>query len=323
MNRKTLAEFTHKAENFLSLENNTYKQWVFRYTFLELEKDLGTKGDISTKMLFSDGKYNVKAKIIAKSEGIVAGLREIQYFLVDSDPNFRPSIKGNFEIDFKLNDGDRVKNGDIILEISSDVHSILAVERVLLNLLMRMSAVATFTANIKNLIKEHDVLITPTRKTLWGLIDKKAVLIGGGGTHRMNLSDSVILKDTHLDVLNRNFDDVFSKIEKFDQDFRFLEIEVNTVAEALDVAKRFSVLIKQNKLSAIGCIMFDNIPAKGVLEALNAIKKDGFYNDLLFEASGNINEKNVLEYAKTGVDIISMGCLTDGVKRFDLSMKME
>lgn len=322
MNRKTLAEFTHKAENFLSLENSTYKQWVFRYTFLELEKDLGTKGDISTNLLFGDGKFDVKARIISRNDGIIAGIREVKYFLVDADKTFRPHLSGNFEIDFKVEDGDKIHNGDIILEISSDVHSILAAERVLLNLLMRMSAVASFTAYIKEKIKGYDALITPTRKTLWGLLDKRAVLLGGGGTHRINLSDAVILKDTHLDILNRNFEDIFNRIEKYPTDYRFLEIEVNKIDEAIDVARRFSSLLKKNKLETIGCIMFDNMSKEDISNALTLLKKDGLYNDFLFEASGSINEDNVLDYAKTGVDIISMGCLTNGVGRFDIGMKI-
>ncbi|MFH1534123.1 MAG: carboxylating nicotinate-nucleotide diphosphorylase [Nitrospirota bacterium] len=322
MDRKSIVQFTHKADNFLEIGNSAYKQWVFRYTFLELEKDLGTKGDVSTNLLFADGEFKITGKIVSRSEGIIAGIREIKYFLIDSDPNFRPSLKGVFDIDFKVNDGDFVKKGDVIMKITANAQDLLAAERVILNLLMRMSSVATFTKGIVDIVKEYDVLVTPTRKTLWGLLDKKAVLIGGGGTHRINLSDAVILKDTHLDVLKRDFDDVFARIKNSENDFRFLEIEVDNAEEAKKVAEKFSELTKNKKLNSIGVVMMDNMSAAEVSAAMKDIKGQRYYDDVLFEASGGITEKNVLEYAKTGVDVISMGCLTRNVENFDIGMEV-
>ncbi len=322
MDRKSIVQFTHKASNFLETGNSTYKQWVFRYTFLELEKDLGTKGDVSTDLLFADGNSKIKGKFVSRSSGVVAGIREIKYFLVDSDANFRPSLKGGFEIDFKVQDGDEVGPGDVIMEITADVHDLLAVERVVLNLLMRMSSVATFTRKIVDMVSELDVLVVPTRKTLWGLLDKKAVLVGGGGTHRINLSDAVILKDTHLDILKRDFDDVFERIEKNDADSRFLEIEVNNKREVLEVAKKISDLTKKGRLNTIGVVMMDNMSPEEVSDAVTSVKGSGYYDDVLFEASGGINAENVLEYAKTGVDVISMGCLTRSVPDFDMGMEV-
>ena len=322
MDRKSIVQFTHKAGNFLETGNSTYKQWVFRYTFLELEKDLGTKGDVSTDLLFADGKSKIKGKFVSRSSGVVAGVQEIKYFLVDSDSNFRPSLKGDFEIDFKVQDGDKVQKDDVIMEITADVHDLLAVERVVLNLLMRMSAVATFTKKIVDMISKFDVLIVPTRKTLWGLLDKKAVFVGGGGTHRINLSDAVILKDTHLDILKRDFDDVFERIEKNDADSRFLEIEVNNKREVLKVAKKISDLTKKGRLNTIGVVMMDNMSPEDVSDAMKEIKAGEYYDDVLFEASGGINAENVLKYAKTGVDVISMGCLTRGAVNFDMGMEV-
>src|SRR3989338_506993 len=185
MDRKVLREFTHKAGSFLSVENSSYKQWVFRYTFLELEKDLSLKGDVTTDSIFPETRV-VKAKIIAKKEGVFAGHDEIKYFLIDADAQFRPKIRGSFELNFHFRDGEEFKPGDVLVEISAELHDLLAVERATLNLIMRMSAIATMTRRMINIVKDHDVLITPTRKTLWGLIDKKAVVIGGGGSHRLN-----------------------------------------------------------------------------------------------------------------------------------------
>lgn len=319
MDRKTIREYTHKVANFLSLENNAYKQWVFRYTFLELEKDLSGRGDITTNILFKDVS-KVNAKIIAKDDAILAGLSEIKYFLVDSDPNFRPSLKGGFEIDFKFQDGDSVKKGDVIMEIKAYSHDILAVERTVLNLLMRMSGVASFTRKIVDCVKDYDVLVCPTRKTLWGLIDKKAVLVGGGGTHRMNLADAVLVKDTHLDILGRDFDTVFERLKNANVDSRFIEIEVENKEEALKCADGFARFLDAvGSPRTIGVIMFDNMNSADISDSLSLIKPVA---GVLFEASGGINEDNVIEYAKTGVDIISMGCLTNGARSADMSLKI-
>ncbi|MEK7673315.1 MAG: carboxylating nicotinate-nucleotide diphosphorylase [Patescibacteria group bacterium] len=319
MDRKTLREFTHKADSFLHLDNNNYKQWVFRYTFLELEKDLGAQGDITTKSVFKE-KKQVKAKIIAKQDGVFAGREEVQYFLVDADPKFRPSLKSQFKIDFRIEDGQEFKKGDVLMEIEGDVSDLLAVERVLLNLIMRMSGVATFTRKIVKMVEEYHVLVTPTRKALWGLLDKKAAALGGGGTHRLCLADAILVKDTHLDALGRNFDLVLANIKDSNFEARFIEIEVESLEEVMELGPKFVEFLKEYK--SVGVILLDNMTAEQITEAMVEVKKSDFYDKLLFEVSGGINEENVLKYAKTGADIISMGSLTSGVKSVDMSLKI-
>lgn len=321
MDRKPLREYTHKAASFMTIENSQYKQWVFRYTFLELEKDLGTKGDITTDSIFVE-KKEVKAKIVAKEAGVFAGREEIQYFLVDSDRNFRPGIKGEMRVDFRLRDGEEFKKGDVLLEIVAEIHDLLAVERVVLNLIMRMSAIATMTKKVITMVKDYDVLITPTRKTLWGLLDKKAVMIGGGGSHRLNLSDAILVKDTHLDAVDHNFELVLQRIKDSKHDMRFVEIEVENTEEALAAARAFEKFLG-TEIRSIGVLLLDNMTAEQMAHTMVEIKKAGLYDNLLFEASGGINEGSVLDYAKTGVDIISMGCLTSGIRGVDMSLKIE
>lgn len=321
MDRKAIKELTHKVAGFLKTENNVYKQWVFRYTFLELEKDLGAKGDVTTWAVFPE-KQEAKAQVIAKENGILAGVEEVKYFLVDADTNFRPKVSGQFELNIKKNDGDVLKKGDVIMEILAEVHDLLAVERVVLNLLMRMSGVATKTHSIVKKVKEYGTLITPTRKTLWGLLDKKGVVIGGGGTHRLNLCDAVLIKDTHLDLLGRDIYRVMKNLSENKPDCRFIEVETESAKEALSAAKFLAVDLSTYKLNTIGAIMFDNMTPSDIKAALDEMKKEDLYEKLLFEASGGINEENVVEYAKTGVDIISMGELTNGVASLDMSMKI-
>jgi len=320
MDRKALRNFTHKAESMLRIDNTNYKQWVFRYTFLELEKDLGTKGDITSNSIFEE-KPTVKAKIVAKEDGVFAGREEIQYFLIDADPQFRPRIKSEFKLKFNVEDGQEIKNGDVLVEIEAELHDLLAVERTVLNLIMRMSAIATMTRRIVDLVKDYDVLITPTRKALWGWIDRKAVVVGGGGTHRLNLADAVLVKNTHLDILNRDLDLVLQRVSEANLDCRFVEIEVSNVDEVVRLAQIFPKYLGA-KIRSVGAALIDNVSAEDTKSAIEKVKSLGLYDNILFEASGRINEKTVLDYAKTGVDIVSMGCLTSGVQSLDMSLRM-
>lgn len=321
MDRKALREFTHKAENFLSIENTAYKQWVFRYTFLELEKDLGVRGDITTRSVF---KYDrrVKAKIVAREAGILAGVHEIKYFLVDSNSNFKPKIFGEFEVNFMFKDGDSFEVGDVLLEISAGVYDLLAAERVVLNLLMRMSGVATFTRKIVDLVHDCDVLIVPTRKTLWGLLDKRAVVVGGGGTHRINLSDAILVKDNHIDFFDGDIGKIFQNIADSDFGGRFVEFEARNVDEVMKIAGVFAEFLDLKKIRSIGVILMDNMCPSDVSSAISQLRATKLYDNLLFEASGGISAENVEAYAKTGVDIISMGCLTSGCVSLDLGMEV-
>jgi len=320
MDRKALREFTHKAENFLSIDNNTYKQWVFRYTFLELEKDLSANGDITTNSIFIGLKPS-KAHLVAKSDGVFAGTEEARYFLIDADANFRPSIKGSFSMKFNFSDGQEFKKGDVLIEIEADVHDLLAVERVLVNLVMRMCSLATFTRKIVDMLANYDVLITPTRKTLWGLIDKKAVLIGGGGTHRLSLGDAVLIKDNHIDLMGRDFDTIFKNIASNAGDVRFVECEVRNFEDTMACAKSFNSALKLG-IKSVAVLLLDNMSPEEIIKSIVALKAEGLYDNFLLEASGGIDENTVLEFAKTGVDIISMGSLTYGVKSVDLSLKV-
>lgn len=322
MDRSALKSFTHNAKDFLSVGKNDYKQWVFRYTFLELEKDLGVAGDITTRSLgLSDAK--VKGVIKSSENGVVAGLEELKYFMIDSDPRFRPRV-GSFELKLFKKDGDVVAAGETVAEISGRVSDVLAVERVCLNLLMRMSGVATYTKKFVDLVKACgcDTLITPTRKVLWGWLDKKACVLGGGGTHRLNLSDAILVKDNHIKALGGFVATAVKNLANSKPDTRFIEIEVESIEEASKAAESLHSFISQKTLNVPVCIMFDNMKVADILDALNLMKQKGYYDDILFEASGGINEDNLESYAKTGVDIISIGKLTMGCKGLDFGMEI-
>jgi len=321
MNRKALAEFTHKASQMLTIENLNYKQWVFRYTFLELEKDLGTNGDITSEIVCNGTNKRITAQILAKEEGVLAGREEIEYFLVKADANFRPSIKGEFEVKFNFEDGQKFQEEDVIVTISGLDKDLLAVERTVLNLLMHMSGIATYAEKLVKMAGDS-VLLCPTRKTTWGLLDKKAVLLGGGGTHRINLGDAILVKDNHLAVINGDFDQLLEKISASNKTARFCEIEVETKEQALELTEKLGKCVKNGQIIHPVAILLDNMNPNSVNEIVHEVKKTEYYDHILYEASGGINEKNLQEYAKTGVDIISMGCLTNGVGNIDMSMNI-
>jgi nicotinate-nucleotide pyrophosphorylase (carboxylating) len=181
-----------------------------------------------------------------------------------------------------------------------------------------MSGVATTTRKVVDIVGD-EVLIAPTRKTLWGWLDKRAVMLGGGGTHRLNLNDAVIVKDNHLALLDGNLAEVVERLERSTADCRFVEIEVDNVGDAVTLAAKLS----DSTINAARVVMFDNMNPTEIEDALTQIKMRDHYKNLLFEASGGVDMDNVATYAKTGVDIISMGCLTTGAKSLDMSFAVE
>ena len=175
--KKTRTQIVKKFFNQagrLTTADSTYKQWVFRYTFLELEKDLGEHGDITTDGLVHTNK-KVTARIYANEPGILAGSSEINYFLAASSPVFKPGIK-RISITKDSKDASKFSKDDVIFEFSGNASDILKVERVTLNLLQHMSGIATRTKEIVDKAKSANpkILVVPTRKTTWGLLDKKA-----------------------------------------------------------------------------------------------------------------------------------------------------
>ena len=321
MNRKSLREETHNPKELLDMTNANYEAAVIRHTLEEMNADLegpDGAGDITTNAMFPE-RQQAKGTIIAKQDGVIAGLEELEYFLAQIGQTFGQKLQGKISLKTFAKDGDSVKKGDEILEISADIHSLLAAERTILNLLTHMSGIATYTRKIVDSVARHDVLVTATRKTLWGLLDKKAVTLGGGGTHRLNLADAILIKDTHLDPINRDFEKAFAQIAATNPACRFIEIEVLSKAEAIEACRAFI----RSKIKGTCTIMFDNMQPDEISAALKELKAQNLYDNFLFEASGNITEKNITSYAETGVDILSLGCLTSQAPSFDASLKID
>lgn len=318
---QTVKKFFNQRER-LTIADPTYKQWVFRYTFLELEKDLGEHGDITTDGLLNT-KREVIARIYANQPGVLAGAHEINYFLAASSPVFKPGIK-QIQITKDTPDGTEFAKDDLLFELKGDAHDILKVERVTLNLLQHMSGIATRTKELVEKAKSanSDILVVPTRKTTWGLLDKKAVTIGGGGTHRLDLSDAVLIKDNHLALYENSVKDTLLNFHPPTSPYTFFEIEIESRDMAIEAANLMVELQKNSAIPNPAVMMFDNMKPAEIEKIIAAFKKGDIYDNFIFEASGGINEETIKAYTKCGVDVVSMGSLTQKIQPIDLSLEI-
>ncbi len=253
--------------------------------------------DVTTDYLLPDG-HTSSAYYIAKAEGVVCGL--------DIAKRVFELVGGGVQFDAKMKDGDKVKKGDIIAEMSGDTKTLLKGERTALNILQHMSGIATATNHCVELVKGTNAKITDTRKTLPGLrrLQKYAVIVGGGRNHRYNLSEGAMLKDNHIDVYGGIVPAVTALREKIGHMTK-IEVEVRDLEEL-------------EQALSVNCelIMLDNMSCADMAKAVEITA-----GRALLEASGNVTEENIAEIAKTGVDIISLGALTHSVQCFDISMR--
>ena len=255
-------------------------------------------GDVTSVLL---PKKKIKAKIISRQEGVLAGVK----FAGDI---FR--LKGcNVKIIKK--DGAKLKSNQIILQISGNAGTVLSCERTALNLLSRMSGIATQTNFLVSKIRKinRKTKLYSTRKTAPGLrfFDKEAIMIGGGHKHRMSLNDMVMIKDNHLLVTN-SMEGIIKNARKR---HKHVEVEVENQRDAILAAS-----------SGATIVMLDNFSPVQIKKTITALQKKKLRNKVKLEASGGINSKNITAYAKTGVDIISVGSITNSVKGLDLSLEV-
>lgn len=300
---KRVLEFWDRSGQ-LSLKNKEYSDFVSAFLTALLKQDVG-KGDITSSSLLKENK-NVPAAIIAKEDGVLAGLEE--FGLMNRDLKIMP-LK---------HDGDMIRAGEILAKIRGPAVKILERERIGLNLLQRMSGIATLTNNLSE--KLGDVRLAATRKTLWGSMDKKAASIGKGLTHRIGLSDGAIIKDNHLEVLNYDFEKAIAHVKG---KTKYVEIEVENKKHAIAAATAIRKFAKKSGNRNLFAIMLDNIRPEEIKSIMKEMKRIKLHDYALFEASGNINPSNFMEYADCGVDVISMGFITNSGKALNISQEIE
>ena len=256
-----------------------------------LTDDIGL-GDVTAQAVIP-ANLTAKAAVIAKEAGIAAGIEEaviMSEFL-------------GLKATAKVSDGNSIKNKQVLLEISGNAQTILCLERTLLNLLSRMSGIATATWALTQKLKQSGskARIAATRKSAPGLLyfDKKAVTLGGGDSHRLHLDDMILIKDNHLAIVG-SVEEAVMRAKANASFTKKIEVEVTNIEDALKAAK-----------SGADIIMLDNFSPNQVKDAVKTLRNAGFIK-LILEVSGGITSENLLEYATAQVDIISTGELTHG-----------
>jgi nicotinate-nucleotide pyrophosphorylase (carboxylating) len=277
-----------------------------------LKEDVGD-GDHST---LSCIPANAKGKAVLKikQDGVLAGLEVAREIFFYKEPS---SIFTAFK-----KDGDKIRTGEIAFEVNASVHTILKCERLVLNCMQRMSGIATLTKKYTDKLKGYKTKILDTRKTTpnFRLLEKEAVKIGGGVNHRFGLYDMIMLKDNHIDFcgsLEKAIERAWDYVQTVKPELK-IEAEARTVGDVkkiVEVGKR-----------KVFRIMLDNFSPLQITEAIKVIDgdtttPDSYRNVFETEASGGINLENIEEYAKTGVDYISVGALVHQATSLDLSLK--
>ena len=280
------------------LLNNDIKELIE----IAIREDLGS-GDHSSLACIPADKIG-KAYCVAKQDGVIAGIELAGYIFkrLDSDILYHPLKK----------DGDTIKSGDRIFEVIGSNISILTAERLVLNFMQRLSAIATMSYNINLLLKDYHTTVLDTRKTTPGmrLLEKWAVKIGGCDNHRIGLYDMIMLKDNHIDFAGG----IKQAIEKTHQYLKFKGLNLPIEVETRSLEEVQQVL----EIGGITRIMLDNFTPELLAEAIKLIDKR-----FETEASGGITMDTITAFAATGVDFISVGALTHSAKSIDLSMKVE
>jgi len=265
---------------------------------LALEEDLGL-GDVTTEAMGIKDTDTV-GFIKVKEPGIIAGLfvlEEVYHLLGDK-----------VHIEYLLKDGDEVAPGQVVARLFGPAEIILMGERVSLNYLQFLSGIATKTRKIVQLVKDYPVRVVDTRKTIPGLrwLSKYAVRVGGGANHRFNLSDGVLIKDNHIKAAG-SIKEAVARARWYAPHTLKIEVEVESFEQ-----------LKEAIEAGADIVMLDNMSPEKIIEA--KLISGG---KVLLEASGGINEGNIIEYARAGVDVISLGALTHSVKALDISLDLK
>lgn len=257
-------------------------------------------GDITSNAVVEKGK-EVTAYIISKDEGVLAGIDIIKDIFESN----------NLQVYFHLVDGAEIKNKDLLLAVKGDARKILLLERTALNLLMRMSGVATAAKYYVDLA-EGKVRIAGTRKTSPGIgkFDKYALKVGGADTHRFALDDMVLIKDNHIAACGTPLETLI-KAQKNTSFSKKIEIEVETLNDAIECVRQKADIV-----------MLDNMSGEEVKEVIDELNKLEIRQNSLIEVSGGITEENIGEYIDYGVDIISIGALTHSSRSLNFSLKL-
>jgi nicotinate-nucleotide pyrophosphorylase (carboxylating) len=277
-----------------------FKNKIKEFVHLALLEDVG-EGDhtsLSSLPVDKDGE----AKLLVKEDGVIAGVEVAEQIFDCVDPDL--------QIEIFIPDGTAVKVGDIVLFVRGKIHSILKAERLVLNVMQRMSAIATKTATYVKELEGTDTKVLDTRKTtpLLRFLEKSAVVIGGGVNHRFGLYDMILIKDNHVDYAGGIGNTVQNALNYKKSKNLNIPIEVEV--------RDFQELEALLSCKGVDRVMFDNFRPHQVRQAVALVS-----GKMITEASGGITLKTIRDYALAGVDYVSVGALTHSVYNMDLSLK--
>lgn len=265
-------------------------------------QDIGFEDLTSNAVINPD--THIRAQIISREDGVLSGVDLARTIFEEF------SIKSTV----KLFDGENVGPDNVVMEIEGEARTILSVERTVLNIIMRMSGISTITAKLIDDVREvnKDIIVAGTRKTTPGLqfLEKQAIRVGGGDTHRYRLDDCILIKDNHVALVGS----VKTAVEKAKQYVSFtkkVEVEVESTGDALEAA-----------IAGADIILLDNMNPNEVRKVLKALEKKDIREKVLIEVSGGINPNNIVEYAETGADVISTGFITHSARSLDMTLEI-
>lgn len=269
-----------------------------------LDIDIGF-GDLTSGVIPSDARS--KARIMAKSDGIVAGVEEAKALFEYFDVS----------VTLQFCDSDTITKGQSLMELEGPTRNMLIIERTALDFLMKLSSIATSTYEMVSEIRKHKyaTILATTRKVTpgFGWFEKKAVAIGGGDPHRWNLSDMVLLKNTHLKYYRGNIEQMIAKAKVNAGFSKKIEIEIEQPADISRAIK-----------AGADIIMVDNMTPEEITKLITNAKEEFPHTHVMFEASGNITHDNYLKYAATGVDVISTSeLILHPPKHMDYSLRLQ
>lgn len=281
----------------------TEEELIHNLIQLSLAEDIGD-GDHTTLCSIPEDEVG-QSKLLIKEEGVLAGVDVAKEVFRAFDPSL--------EVEVLIGDGAEVKSGDIVFRVRGKVRSILQTERLVLNIMQRMSGIATITKLYMKQLEGTSAKVLDTRKTTPGMriLEKQAVKIGGGENHRIGLFDMILLKDNHVDFaggIENAINGALKYLEEKNKKLK-IEIEVRSLDELREVLR----------VGGVDRIMLDNFTPELTEEAVKMVKSQS--NRVELESSGGITLDSIRKYAEAGVDYISVGALTHSVKSLDMSLK--
>jgi nicotinate-nucleotide pyrophosphorylase (carboxylating) len=298
----------------LTLENPRYRATVRGFTRILLRDDAAA-ADLTVKALGLE-ECRVRASVISQEGGVAAGLSEFAFFWGEHGIDVAP----------QKHEGDAIAPGDVVAIAEGSETKLLALERVGLNLLQRMSGIATAARCLQERAsKGGPTRVVGTRKTPWGLLDKRALHLGGAATHRLGLGDAILIKNNHLALVaateERAMPLAIERAWDARRDAAFIEVEVRGEDAARVASKSFRRL--QDGSEEYPCLLLlDNMPPDRISGIIRMLREEKLWDHVLIEASGGITEANVEAYAATGADAISLGALTHSARALDICLRI-